>query len=170
MLQVALGHAHSWPTDDPEEGEVMFDPRRDEGSAATSILLGVLAVVVLAVVVALAFGLMGAGRGKSPSPTGTTGQSQPSGSSAPVAGDPTTWGSPPQTGSSEKVVVPKVTGMQLDEALKTLKDRAFTSRVFNQTMQGIPRGQVFDQYPKAGTELPKGSMVQIEVSGTIQNQ
>jgi eukaryotic-like serine/threonine-protein kinase len=64
----------------------------------------------------------------------------------------------------EKVTVPGVVGSKRDEATSALEDAGFQVSVKEQETDSKPEGTVLKQDPAAGTEVNKGSRVQLTVA------
>src|SRR5689334_5389542 len=63
------------------------------------------------------------------------------------------------------VSVPNVQGKQENDAASTLQNQGFTVAVQQDTTSTLPAGQVVNQNPAPGTQVPPGSKVTIFVSG-----
>ncbi len=64
----------------------------------------------------------------------------------------------------EDVRVPSVVGQDEDRARSTLEDLGFEVRTTQQASDSQPEGRVIEQSPRANTEAPKGSTVELTVS------
>ncbi|WP_137120365.1 penicillin-binding protein [Segeticoccus rhizosphaerae] len=59
----------------------------------------------------------------------------------------------------KQITVPSVTGMPLDEALKTLKNAGFNGREGHDVYSDYPQGTVAEMDPTAGTKMTEGDTV-----------
>lgn len=74
-------------------------------------------------------------------------------------------------GGAEPVQVPRVVGMEEDEAVETLEEAGLKAAVEERAKRRVAEGEVFRQDPKAGEELETGDTVTIFVStGTPQTE
>jgi len=65
---------------------------------------------------------------------------------------------------AQKVAVPNVVGQDQATAANTLGQAGFSTKVFSQASDTVPSGKVIKTDPGAGTELAKGSTVNVTVS------
>ncbi|MCL2437819.1 MAG: Stk1 family PASTA domain-containing Ser/Thr kinase [Coriobacteriia bacterium] len=66
-----------------------------------------------------------------------------------------------------RFAVPDLTGMTLDEARNAVSDANFTINHTTENHNTVPEGQIINQSPSAGDELPGGSTINVVVSAGV---
>ncbi|GIF47050.1 PASTA domain-containing protein [Asanoa ferruginea] len=152
------------PGGPPDDGPPRDDWQPGDGGGRRwwmPILVGIIALILLGV---LAFGLwlILRGDGGTPAPTATSSAPAPT-TAAPTTVAPTTSSPSPTATTPAAVEVPVVEGRSVLDAGQLLSDAGLPARL-NYVASDEPAGTVVGSDPDAGTEVPPGTTVTLEVS------
>ena len=143
------------PVDDDDDDDDAVSSRLEKAITIGGFLIGAVVIIILVVVIGNMAGLFNRNSGSEQQPSGTSASSTASASAS---------------SEEEKVSVPRLIGMTLDEAQAFARDMGLgVKQTGTQESADVPSGKIIYQDVDAGTKVAKNTTINVTISSGQSN-